>query len=209
MTLQSRLKIAFNLTLFSLLCMLPALLLGWDLFTDQLGANPVEALEHTTGNWVVYFLLLTLSVSPLQKALKTLKRTSFNASKWLIPVHLVRRILGLSAFGYALLHATAYLLFDMGLSWEDTLIDLVDRPFILIGFIALLLLVPLAVTSTQGWQCRLKRHWQTLHSSIYLLTFLGILHYALLVKADLLMPLLYFGLFATLMLMRFRRPKNR
>lgn len=181
-----------------MLCSLPAWELVWRLLNDELGANPVEFLEHATGDWTIYFLLMTLTITPIQKLFRP------NWNKWLFPMHLVRRTLGLSAFAYALLHLTTYLVFDMGLSLDDTITDIIERPFILIGMIALALLIPLAITSTAGWQRRLKQRWQTLHKAIYLLTFLGILHYALLVKADLLQPLIYLGLFGILMLFRIR-----
>jgi len=192
--------LALKLTLFSLLCSLPAIELIWRLFNDNLGANPVEYLEHATGDWTIYFLLLTLSITPIQQ------RFTPNWNKWLFPMHLVRRVLGLSAFAYALLHLSTYLVFDMSLSVDDTINDILERPFILIGMIALILLIPLAITSTAGWQKRLKRHWKTLHKTIYLLTFLGILHYALLVKADLVQPLVYMAIFGVLMLFRVKRP---
>jgi sulfoxide reductase heme-binding subunit YedZ len=188
--------IFIKITLFSLVCSLPAWELIWRLFNDDLGANPVEFLEHTTGDWTIYFLLLTLSISPIQKLLRP------NWNKWLFSMHLVRRVLGLSAFVYALLHLATYMVFDMGLSLEDTVADIIERPFILIGMLAFLMLIPLAITSTAGWQRRLKQHWRTLHKAVYLITFLGILHYALLVKADLVQPLIYMMLFGILMLFR-------
>lgn len=188
--------IFIKITLFSLVCSLPAWELIWRLFNDDLGANPVEFLEHTTGDWTIYFLLLTLSISPIQKLLRP------NWNKWLFSMHLVRRGLGLSAFVYALLHLATYMVFDMGLSLEDTVADIIERPFILIGMLAFLMLIPLAITSTAGWQRRLKQHWRTLHKAVYLITFLGILHYALLVKADLVQPLIYMMLFGILMLFR-------
>ncbi|BCN92623.1 hypothetical protein THMIRHAM_04080 [Thiomicrorhabdus immobilis] len=189
---------ALKVFLFSLLCSLPAWDLAWRFLNDELGANPVEFLEHHTGDWTIYFLLLTLSITPIQKFFKP------NWNRWLMPMHLVRRVLGLSAFGYALLHLATYLVFDMGLSLTDSVNDIIERPFILIGMVSLILLIPLAITSTASWQKRLKRHWQTLHKAIYTLTFLGILHYALLVKADLFQPLIYLSLFAILMLLRIR-----
>ncbi|BBP46811.1 protein-methionine-sulfoxide reductase heme-binding subunit MsrQ [Thiosulfatimonas sediminis] len=190
-----------KLFIVSLICALPAGLLTFDLLTDNLGANPVETLEHTTGDWTIYFLLLTLSITPIQKLF---------SPKWWLPMHLTRRVLGLSAFVYALLHLAIYFVFDMSVDLNEALTDIAERPFILIGMLALFLLIPLAITSTQGWQRRLKRHWQTLHKLVYLITFLGILHYALLVKADLFMPLLYMTLFGILMLMRqFKLPRLR
>ncbi|WP_319380213.1 protein-methionine-sulfoxide reductase heme-binding subunit MsrQ [Thiomicrorhabdus sp.] len=182
-----------KLLLFSLICSLPAISLIHRLFTDQLGANPVETLEHVSGDWTIYFLLLTLSITPLQSMLRP---------NWPLPMHLIRRLLGLSAFAYALIHLSVYFAFDMGLSFSEAIADIAERPFILIGMLAFSMLLPLAITSTSGWQRRLKRHWGQLHKLIYPLTFLGILHYALLVKADLFQPLIYLTLFAALMLFR-------
>lgn len=184
--------LGFRLGLLSFVCSLPAGYLLIQLFSDHLGANPAETLIHLTGDWTIYFLLLTLSVTPIQ----------FLKPKWPIPMHLLRRILGLSAFVYALLHLTSYFTFDMGLDLDETLKDIAERPFILLGFSALLLLIPLAMTSTQRWQRRLKQRWQQLHKLVYLITLLGIMHYILLVKADLLLPLLYLSLFGILMLAR-------
>jgi sulfoxide reductase heme-binding subunit YedZ len=193
--------LAIKLILFSLICAIPAGLLSFNLLTDNLGANPVEALEHTTGDWAIYFLLLTLSITPIQQMF---------APKWFMPMHLVRRVLGLSALAYALIHLAVYFVFDMSADINETLTDIAERPFILIGMTALLLLIPLGITSTQGWQRRLKRNWQRLHKLVYPITFLGILHYALLVKADLFLPLLYMTLFGILMLMRqFKLPRLR
>ncbi|MBN2646435.1 MAG: sulfoxide reductase heme-binding subunit YedZ [Thiotrichales bacterium] len=185
--------LSLKLSLLSLLCLVPAALLGHAFLTDGLGANPLETLEHNSGNWALIFLLLTLAISPLQYAL---------AMRWPIPSHLVRRILGLSAFFYALLHLSFYFVFEMGMNLEETFEDIATRPFILIGMLALLLLLPLAITSTQKWQRRLKQHWKSLHQLIYPITFLAILHYGLLVKADYFWPAIYFLLFVLLMLPR-------
>lgn len=188
----------FKLIIFSIVCSIPAWLLVWRLFNDDLGANPVEFLEHSTGDWAIYFLLLTLSISPIQKFFKP------NWNRWIFAMHLVRRVLGLSAFCYVLLHLSVYVYFDMALSLQDTIQDIIKRPFILIGMLAFIMLIPLAITSTSGWQRRLKSRWQSLHKLIYPLTFLGILHYALLVKADLMMPMIYLILFMILMVFRIK-----
>ena len=187
-----------KITVFSFICSIPAWLLVWRLFNDDLGANPVEFLEHSTGDWAIYFLLLTLSISPIQTLFKP------NWNRWLFAMPLVRRTLGLSAFCYALLHLSAYVYFEMGLSLQDTIQDIIERPFILIGMLAFIMLILLAITSTAGWQKRLKSRWKTLHKLVYPLTFLGILHYALLVKADLMMPLIYLSLFMILMAFRIK-----
>ena len=192
-------NLTLRILLFSLLCSLPAWILLWRLFNDDLGANPVEFLQHDTGDWTIYFLLLSLSITPIQKYVKP------NWNRWIMPMHLTRRVLGLSAFCYALLHLTTYFVFDMELSLLASLEDIIERPFILIGMLSLLMLIPLAITSTAGWQKRLKSRWQKLHKATYFLTFLGILHYALLVKADLWQPILYMSLFTILMLFRIKK----
>jgi sulfoxide reductase heme-binding subunit YedZ len=188
------------LSIFSLilLCALPGVLLSWQLFNNQLVANPVEALEHATGDWAIYFLLITLA-APL--ILKRLKRPSP------LPTYLIKRTLGLAAFIYALLHLTAYLVFDVELDFNAFVNDLAERPFILIGMIALLILFPLAITSTQGWQRRLKKHWLTLHKGIYLATALAIIHYALLVKADLTQPIMLLTIFTLVILWKRKNQK--
>ncbi len=187
-----------KIILLVLLCSIPALLLIWKLLTDQLGANPVEYLEHATGDWAIYFLFLTLAVTPMQTRLK------INWNKTYLAAHLMRRILGLAAFFYALLHLSTYFIFEMNLSVEESLLDIMERPFIAIGMLSFTLLLALAITSNAKAQRIMKTRWKTLHKSIYTLTFLGILHYALLVKADLLQPLLYLFIFAILMLFRLR-----
>lgn len=185
--------LSIRLFFFSLICAIPAGYLVQRLLTDNLGANPAETLIHFTGDWTIYFLLLTLSISPIQAFLKP---------KWPIPMHLVRRILGVSAFAYVILHLASYFTFDMSLDIQATMDDIVERPFILLGFVAFILLIPLAITSTQGWQKRLRKRWQQLHKLVYAITLLGIIHYIMLVKADLLLPLLYLTIFGLLMLAR-------
>ena len=180
-----------KLSFFSLLCALPALWLGWRFIEFNLGANPVETLEHETGIWSLYFLLLTLASSAMQKRWRP---------KWFMPFHLVRRVLGLSAVLYGLLHLTIFWLFDMEMSWMALWQDIWQRPFILIGTLALLLLIPLAVTSTLGWQQRLRKNWRKLHLLIYPISALALLHFIWLTKADYSEPLFYTVIFAVLAL---------
>ena len=182
-----------NLLLTSLILftLLPAMALGWRFLHDQLGANPVETLEHSSGDWALYLLLLTLAVPQLIKLLP--KQPP-------LPTYLIKRTLGLAAFGYATLHLTVYFVFDLGLVFSDLIADLIERPFILVGMIAWLLLIPLAVTSTLNWQKRLKKRWFTLHKAIYWATGLGILHFFLLVKADMTQPTLLLIIFLALIL---------
>lgn len=191
-------KKTLKITALSVATMIPVGIMVWRFLTDNMGANPVEYLEHTTGDWAIYFLLMTLAITPLQNRFKV------RWHKVYLPLPLMRRILGLSAFFYALLHLLTYFVFDMGLSVEDALNDIIERPFITIGMISFVLLTALAVTSNAWSQKKLKQNWGRLHKSIYALTFLGILHYALLVKADLLQPILYMLIFASLMLLRMK-----
>ncbi|WP_130538106.1 sulfite oxidase heme-binding subunit YedZ [Thiomicrorhabdus indica] len=186
-------SVSIRIVIFSFICALPAGYLVQSLLTGNLGANPAETLIHFTGDWTIYFLLLTLSISPIQALLKP---------KWPIPMHLIRRIFGLSAMAYAILHLSSYFTFDMVFDIQATIEDIYERPFILLGFVAFILLIPLTITSTQGWQRRLKKRWQQLHKLVYPITLFGIIHYIMLVKADLLLPLLYLSIFGLLMLAR-------
>ena len=179
----------------------PVLWLAWRSANARLGANPLEAVTHATGDWTLRFLLLTLMVTPLRAA------TGWN---WLVRF---RRMLGLFAFFYGTLHLLTYLWFDQFFSWPDILLDIPKRPFITVGFGAFVLLVPLALTSTAGWIRRLGgRRWQALHRLIYLAAVLGVVHYWWLVKADISLPRAYATILALLLAARAavawrRRPK--
>jgi sulfoxide reductase heme-binding subunit YedZ len=173
-----------------LLCLGPFLLLTWDAYAQALGPNPVETVVHFTGIWTLRLLLVTLAITPLRR---------LTGRPW--PLKL-RRMLGLFAFFYASLHFAAYLVLDRSLAWEEILRDLTERPYITVGLAALMLMVPLAITSTRGWIRRLGRRWRRLHRLIYLIAILGVLHFLWLVKADLREPLLYGGLLALLLAAR-------
>ncbi|NKF21293.1 sulfite oxidase heme-binding subunit YedZ [Solimonas marina] len=168
----------------------PLLLLGWHVLHAQLGPNPVEFLEHDAGDWSLRLLLATLAMTPLRRLTGRPE-----------PLR-VRRLLGLWAFFWVCLHFAIYLTFDLEWSPSALAADVVKRTYITIGFAAWLALVPLAITSTQGWQRRLKRRWATLHKLVYAAAVLGVLHYIWLVKADLREPLLYAGILAVLLGMR-------
>lgn len=162
-------------------------------FTDRLGANPIEFITRNTGDWTLYFLCLTLSVTPLRK---------LTGLHWLIRL---RRMLGLFAFFYATLHFTTFLWFDHFFDFDEMLKDVVKRPFITVGFTAFVLLVPLAVTSTNGMVKRLGgKRWQWLHRTIYLIAPLGILHFWWMKagKNDFAQPILFGSIVALLLLMR-------
>jgi methionine sulfoxide reductase heme-binding subunit len=171
-------------------CLLPLLLLMAEAFGiggASLGANPVEKLQDTLGQWGLRFLVITLAVTPL--------RDWFNAP-WLVQL---RRMLGLFAFFYVLMHFLTWLIIDQGLYWSGILEDIAKRPFITIGFAALLLLIPLAVTSTNAMMRRLGKRWKTLHRLVYLIALLGVWHYYWQVKADVTEPLIYLSIVLALL----------
>jgi sulfoxide reductase heme-binding subunit YedZ len=168
-------------------CLVPATLLGWNFFHDQLGANPFEALTRQSGEWTLRFLLVTLLMTPLRNILH---------QAW--PLQL-RRMLGLYSFFYACLHLLTYLWFDQFFDWQEITKDILKRPFITAGITAWLLLLPLALTSTNGMMRRLGRNWKRLHRSIYLIAILGVLHFIWLVKADLREPLIYTAILTLLL----------
>jgi methionine sulfoxide reductase heme-binding subunit len=171
-----------------LVCLLPFVHMVLGAFgIVRIGANQVEAIQDTFGQWGLRFLVITLAITPL--------RDWFNAV-WLI--HL-RRMLGLFAFFYVLMHFLTWLILDQGLYWQGILPDIAKRPFITIGFLALLLLTPLAVTSTNGMMRRLGKRWKTLHRLVYVIALLGIWHYWWQVKADIREPLIYLSITAVLL----------
>jgi sulfoxide reductase heme-binding subunit YedZ len=163
----------------------------------DLGANPVEKILDTLGIWGLYFLLATLAVTPLRQA-----------TGW-VPLAHLRRPLGLAAFFAVLGHFLFYLAVDRALEFDTIGEDIFERPFITVGLVALLILVPLALTSTRRAMRRLGRRWQTLHRLVYVAAFLGCLHYAWQVKADLREPLLCLAILAFLLGWRWVRHQRR
>lgn len=163
-----------------LLCLTPAFLLWRGLETDSLGANPIEALTRSTGEWTLRFLLITLMVTPLRK---------FTGWHWILRL---RRMLGLFAFAYATAHLATYVWLDQFFDWEGIARDILKRPFITVGFAALVLMLPLAATSSNFAIRRLGgRRWQALHRAIYPIVLLGCVHFWWLVKKDVTWPLIY------------------
>ncbi len=134
-------------------------------FTDRLGANPVEFVTRSLGTWTLVMLCLTLAITPLRKL------------TGLVVLARYRRMLGLYAFFYGCLHLTTYLWFDQWFEWGEIVRDVIKRPFITVGMAAFLLMVPLAVTSTNAMMRRLGRRWQTLHRLVYAVAVLGVLHF--------------------------------
>ena len=174
-----------------LLCLSPLGYLGLRAYHGQLTANPVEYIQHFTGDWTLRFLLFTLSVTPLRKLLNVPDLIRF------------RRMLGLFAFTYVCLHFLTYIgpdqSFDLGGMWKDV----VKRPFVTVGFLGFLLLIPLALTSTKDWIRRLGgKRWQALHRLIYVTALCGVIHYYWLVKSDHRLPLLYAAILGVLLLYR-------
>jgi methionine sulfoxide reductase heme-binding subunit len=147
------------------LALVPFFALAYLVATDQL-VEPLQYITRNTGSWTLYFLCITLAVTPLRRLL---------GWNWLLKL---RRMMGLYAFFYALLHFTTFLWFDHFFDVQEMLKDVVKRPFITVGFIAFVLLVPLAVTSTNGMVRRLGgKRWQLLHKLVYVIAPLGILHF--------------------------------
>jgi len=175
---------------------LPLVGLAAGIFTGQLGANPVETLTHVTGEWALRCLVLSLSMTPLRRL-----------TGWQWPPRL-RRGLGLWAFAYACLHFTVWWLFDHQLDPITLLRDVLKRPWITVGFATLLVLLPLALTSTRGMVQRLGgRRWKGLHRGAYLAGVLGVLHFCWLVKADLAEPLVYAAILGAGFLVRRLPPR--
>ncbi len=154
----------------------------------RLGVNPVEFVTHSTGTWTLVLLLITLSVTPLRRLLDL---------PWLLRL---RRMLGLFAFFYGCLHLTTYVWFDQFFDWSAVVKDIAKRPFITIGFAAWALMVPLAITSTNGMVRRLgARNWQRLHYLVYAVATFGVVHYWWLVKRDVSEPANYAAALAILL----------
>jgi sulfoxide reductase heme-binding subunit YedZ len=180
-------------TVLFLAALLPFARLFLFAFTDRLGANPIEFITRNTGDWTLYFLCFTLAVTPIRRI------TKWN---WLIKL---RRMLGLFVFFYVVLHFTTFLWFDHFFDLREMWKDVIKRPFITVGFVAFLLLIPLAVTSTNAMVRRLGgRRWQWLHRAIYIIAPLGILHFWWMKagKQDFGQPILFGAIVGLLLLSR-------
>ena len=174
-----------------LLCLVPFFSLVDRALHNRLGANPVEFLQHSTGDWILRFLIFTLAITPFRKLFNLPDLIRF------------RRMLGLFAFFYACLHFLTYIGPDQSFSLSAMWKDVAKRPFITVGFLGFVLLIPLALTSTTGWIRRLGgKRWQMLHRAIYISAIAGVVHYYWLVKSDVREPLFYGALVAILLLWR-------
>ena len=170
-----------------LICLIPLGQLGYGYYSDDLTANPIEYITRFTGSWALIILLASLAVTPLRRL-----------TGWYELIKL-RRLLGLFAFCYAALHFSTYMVLDLFFDFAAIAKDVLKRPYITVGFSALLLMIPLAVTSTAGMIRRLGKRWQQLHYLVYGIAILGVLHFYWLVKADIRRPVQY-GAVLTLLL---------
>jgi sulfoxide reductase heme-binding subunit YedZ len=160
--------------------------------TENLGANPIEFIERSTGTWALVFLLLSLIITPLRH---------LTGHAWLIAV---RRLLGLWMFAYACLHVTSYVWLDYQFDWPEIAKDIAKHPYVLVGATAFVLTLPLAATSNQKAIKMLKQRWKSLHTLVYVIAVLVLLHYWWLVKKDVTEPVIYSIVFAMLIFARWR-----
>jgi methionine sulfoxide reductase heme-binding subunit len=163
-----------------LICLGPLAGIIWPFAFGYTVPNPLEFIQHATGDWTLRFLVITLTITPLRQILH-------------IPELIrLRRMLGLYAFFYGCLHFTTYLVFDKVFDLHEIWKDVYKRPFITVGFLAFTLLIPLAITSTAGWIRRLGgRRWRILHRAIYICAVCGVIHYYWLVKSAVIRPIFY------------------
>ena len=181
-----------------LLALTPAVVLLARALGNRLGANPVEELTLELGQWALRFLLLTLAATPVRRL-----------AGWAVLLR-HRRLLGLTAASYALMHLLVYAVLDQGLLWSQIVEDILKRPFITVGMAAFVLLLPLAATSFDAAIRRLgARRWQALHRLVYLATGLAALHFWWKVKADTAEPAIYLAVFVLLLAARFVAPRHR
>lgn len=186
---MKRLRLA-KIAIF-LAALVPLGRLAWKAWHGLLGANPIEVITHSTGDWTLILVLTTLAITPLRQITR---------QYWLIGV---RRMIGLFAFFYGVLHFTTYIWLDKFFDLHEITKDIGKRRFIMVGFTAFVLLIPLAITSTAGWIRRLGgKNWQRLHRLIYVTAICGVVHYIWLVKADLRKPLEYAFVLSILLLYR-------
>lgn len=173
--------------LLFLVCLVPLGQLAHSAFTGGLGANPIEFITRFTGSWALIILIASLAISPLRRL------TGWN------DLIKFRRMLGLFAFFYALLHFSTYLVLDHFFDFKAIGNDILKRPYVTAGFIAFLLLIPLALTSTAAMIRRLGKRWQQLHRLVYVAAIAGVIHFYWLVKADISRPAQYGAVLALLL----------
>lgn len=177
-------------TLVFMLCLAPFLSISWDAYNDLLGADPLQRLHFRTGDWTLRFLLISLAMTPLRRVFKSS-----------LPIRF-RRMLGLFCFFYASLHLLVWLVIDQSLSLDNMLHDVPESPYIILGLVAYLMLLALALTSNVTAMRILGRNWQRLHRLAYIVAVLGLIHFFWLTKLDPSEPLIYTMLFAVLLAFR-------
>jgi len=170
-----------------LFALMPLARLIWLGVNEDLGANPVEFVERSTGTWTLVILLTTLSMTPIRL---------LTGQVWQIQL---RRLLGLFMFFYACLHIATYVWLDYSFVWVDITKDIIKHPYVIVGFSAFLLTIPLAATSNSYLIKRLKSNWKKLHQIVYLIAILGVLHFWWLVKKDVTEPIYYAAVLALLL----------
>lgn len=175
----SKKQISWIKAVVFIVCFIPLIRLVWLGVVNNLGANPIEFIEHSTGFWALFILLATLTLTPVRL---------ITGRAW--PIQM-RRMLGLFMFFYLCLHIITYVWLDFAFDWLAITKDVAKHPRILVGFAAFVLSVPLALTSTNSMMKRLREHWKQLHQLIYLIGILAVVHFWWLVKKDIREPLLY------------------
>jgi methionine sulfoxide reductase heme-binding subunit len=177
------------------LCLAPFAYLLWAAIGNHLGANPAQALSRRTGDWTLRFLCFTLAVTPLRQLIDVPELVRF------------RRMLGLYTFFYATLHLLAYAWFDMGFEWGDIVRDIPKRPFVLAGFVAFTLMVPLAATSFDRAMRALGKRWKMIHRLVYVIAVVALLHFWWMRagKHDFAEPIVYIAIVALLFGWRLRK----
>lgn len=175
-----------------LICLVPFAMIVYDSVNNQLGADPIQTLHFRTGDWALRFLLVTLTMTPLQLMFQSITPLRF------------RRMFGLFTFFYACLHFAVWLVLDQSLNIQFMMEDIPESPYIIVGLIAFTLLIPLAMTSTNAMMARLGQRWFQLHKLIYIVAVLGLIHFFWLTKLDTTEPIVYAIIFAILMMFRLR-----
>ena len=176
--------------------LLPILIIFYQIIFNQLGPEPVKEITHVTGNWTLRFIIITLAMTPLQKFTKLNFWISY------------RRMFGLFVFFYASAHMMTYVGIDYRFDWSSIGDDIVKKKFIFAGFLAWLLLVPLALTSSKRMIRLLRDKWKKLHKLIYIISLLGIIHYLWLVKVVTIEPLIYLIIIVILLTLRVKMKFN-
>jgi len=187
---MSKRQLLFLKTCVFILCLLPIAWLVYGVFNDQLGANPIEVVTRSLGEWGLQLLIATLCMTPIKDLLKR---------SW--PIQL-RRMLGLFSFFYLVLHLSSYLWLDQFFDWAEIWIDIKKRPFITVGVLSLLGLIPLALTSNKWSQRSLGRKWRRLHFLVYPISILAVVHFFMLVKLDLMRPIIFAACLSLLLVYR-------